>query len=718
MSQKFSRRNFLKLTGASAAAAAVLTGCGPMSRYVTRRPYTDMPEYNQTGISTYFATTCRECPAGCGIILRTMEGHAIKAEGNPNHPVNRGKICARGLTSVQGLYNPDRVTGPVKHARGSDTYNSLTWDGTIGFLKDTLTNTPPAGMAFLLGLASDHLFDFVTELTTALGAPTPLRYGTLGVFDGRSTLVAASQILFGKPALPFFDLAGADLVFSFGANFMETWLSPVGYSLAFGKSRKGSAGKRGYMVAFEPRQSLTSGNADEWFPVVPGTEGLVAQAIGRLVAEAKGGALPAAFASINPENVARVSGVKIEDLNHVAGLFANAAHPIALPGGVALGHANGSAAAQAILGLNVLADNLGKPGGVYLTQAEDNTSSAADILNLVKSMNDGTVKVLFIHGNNPLFELPSSFGFREALAKVPLVVSFSSFPDETAKQSDYILPDHTGLESFGYQRLLPGADRDTISAVQPVVSPLYNTSATVDVLLGAVHAAGGDLAAKIKYTDEVDFLQKKLVPFLKRSDGFYGAPEIFTFWSQFLQNGGWWQKSAGLPAPQAKGFLDQPLPAIDPIPAAGPGQLNLHVYPTQLGDGSGANRPWLQETPDPMTTVTWSTWVEIHPDTAKSLGITDDDLVTISSPAGNIEASVYRYPAIRPDTIGIPFGQGHEALGQYANGRGANAARLLEMKTNESAGFAFGDTHVSITATGKQKQLARVESKEGVYGND
>ena len=262
MSQKFSRRNFLKLTGASAAAAAVLTGCGPMSRYVTSRPYTDMPEYNQTGISTYFATTCRECPAGCGIILRTMEGHAIKAEGNPNHPVNSGKICARGLTSVQGLYNPDRVKGPVKHGRGSDTYDSLTWNGTIGFLKDTITNTPHAGMAFLLGLASDHLFDFVSELTAALGAPAPLRYGTFGVFDWRSTLVAASQKMFGKPVVPFFDLAGADLVFSFGANFMETWLSPVGYSLAFGKSRKGSAGKRGYMVAFEPRQSLTSGNAD------------------------------------------------------------------------------------------------------------------------------------------------------------------------------------------------------------------------------------------------------------------------------------------------------------------------------------------------------------------------------------------------------------------------------------------------------------------------
>ena len=471
MTQKFSRREFLKLTGVSATVAAVLTGCGPMARYVTRRPYTDMPEYNQTGLSTYYATTCRECPAGCGIIMRTMEGRAIKAEGNPAHPVNSGKLCARGLTSVQGLYNPDRIQGPVKHARGSATYDSLTWDSAISFAKDTLKNTPPSGIAFLLGLAPDHLYDFVTELTTALGAPPPLRYGALGVFDGRSTLVAAAQKMFGKAVAPFFDLAGSDLVFSFGANFMETWLSPVGYSLAFGKTRKGGTGKRGYLVAFEPRQSLTSGKADEWYPVVPGTEGLVAQAIGRLVAEAKGGPVPAAFASVSPENVAQAAGLKVADLNHVAGLFAGAAHPIALPGGVALGHANGSAAAQSILALNVLVDNLGQPGGVYLTAAEDNSNSAADVQNLIKGMNDGSVKAIFIHGINPMFELPSSFGFGAALAKVPLVVSFSSYPDETALQSDYILPDHTGLESFGYQRILPGADVTVHAEPLPAAVP-------------------------------------------------------------------------------------------------------------------------------------------------------------------------------------------------------------------------------------------------------
>ena len=113
MSDKISRRNFLKLTGLGAAATVVLTGCGPEARYVTRRPYFNMPEYSGVGQSTYYATTCLECPAGCGLVMRTLEGHALKAEGNPDHPVNQGKICSRGLVGVQGLYNPDRLKSPV-----------------------------------------------------------------------------------------------------------------------------------------------------------------------------------------------------------------------------------------------------------------------------------------------------------------------------------------------------------------------------------------------------------------------------------------------------------------------------------------------------------------------------------------------------------------------------------------------------------------------------
>ncbi len=220
MSEKISRRDFLKLTAMGAAATAVMTGCGPMSRYVVRRPYTQMPEYNQTGQSTYYASTCRECPAGCGIIVRTREGRAITIAGNPEHPVNRGRLCARGLTAQQGLYNPDRIRGPRFQGRGNPATpaRDLTWDEAVQVVAEALQK-PPQRIAFLLGLAPDHLYDLVGELTQALGAPPPVRYSALAALEGRTTLIEAVRRLFGRSALPYFDLAQAEVTLAFSCRF-------------------------------------------------------------------------------------------------------------------------------------------------------------------------------------------------------------------------------------------------------------------------------------------------------------------------------------------------------------------------------------------------------------------------------------------------------------------------------------------------------------------
>lgn len=265
MSEKISRRDFLKIAAAGTAVATVLTGCGPASRYVTREPYTKMPEYTLNGQSTYYATTCRECAAGCGLVVRTMQGRALKVEGNKYNPVNLGKTCARGQATLHGLYNPDRVTGPVhKPSRGSRDYAAnMDWDAAIQVVADALTKNQPGEIAFMLGMAPDHLFDLVSDLCKALGAPAPVRYGALSLFEGRATLGEAARAVFGKPNFLFFDIAGADVTFSFGANFLETWLSPVAYTRGFAKMRQGRPNRRGYLVHFEPRMSQTAAKADE-----------------------------------------------------------------------------------------------------------------------------------------------------------------------------------------------------------------------------------------------------------------------------------------------------------------------------------------------------------------------------------------------------------------------------------------------------------------------
>ncbi len=221
---------------------------------------------------------------------------------------------------------------------------------------------------------------------------------------------------------------------------------------------------------------MTAGNADEWIPIKPGSEGILALALARLVAQIQGKAAPAAVKSVSPAAAAEAAGISEEKLTELAGLFASSQHSLAIPGGNAVGQPEGLAIGQAILQLNELAGNLGAPGGVYLTNFEQAPSNLQGVKSLVSKMAASQVQVLFVHGVNPVFELPKALGFEQALAKVPLVISFSTFPDETAMASDYILPDHSPLESFGYQRLLAGADRPAYSSIQPVVTPLYDTA--------------------------------------------------------------------------------------------------------------------------------------------------------------------------------------------------------------------------------------------------
>ena len=726
MSKNISRRDFLKLASVGAATTAVLTGCGPASRYVTREPYTKMPEYNYNGLSTYYATTCRECSAGCGLIVRTMQGRALKVEGNQNNPVNLGKTCARGQATLQGLYNPDRVTGPFQRKpRGAASVGKMDWDAAVSVVADALTKNQPGEIAFLVGLAPDHLFDLVTDLTKAIGAPSPVRYGALGMFEARTTLVQAADDMFGQAGLPFFDIASADLVFSFGANFLETWLSPVAQTRNFAKLRQGTPGNRGTFVQFEARMSQTGAKADEWIAIKPGTEALVVLAIGRLIAEARGVSLPPAFANADVNNAATAADISLDTLNHLADMFNKANRPLAIPGGAALGQSNGLQTAEAILALNTFVGNLGKDGGVFLSPVAPladeyhRPASMREMADFVSKLKSGSIKVLFVHGVNPAFELPKSLGFVDALTNVPQVISFATFPDETTLQADYVFPDNHSLESWGYQKVATGANSSVLSGAQPVVVPLenFNTKATVDVLLAAAQQAGGALASALTFKDEVAYIQDKLGGLITKAGGFFSALEINAFTAYFQQYGGWWTTGDNRAVPPSADVLNR---SFNPSPAQfdGDGDFFLLTFVSPIIAEAGANKPWLQEVPDPTTTIMWNTWVEINTQKAEAMGIEDDDVVKITSAFGEVEASVYRYPAIRPDTIAMPFGQGHTAYGQFAAGRGVNPVDLLSQKFNEAGDLAFGAMKVSIVKTGRKRALSRMESVLGVYGFD
>lgn len=724
-SKSISRREFLKLLKVGGATTLALSGCGRMSRYVTRRPYADMPEYQLPGESVHYATACQECPAGCGLIVRTVEGRAIKVEGNEDHPVNWGGTCSRGQASVQGLYDPDRFQGPVQQSRrGSGQFQAMNWDQAVETIAGMLGDMDPQEGVFYVGLTQDHMYDFFYEISQVLGSRPPYRFGALGLFEARSTLIRAARQLFGKEQIPYFALGESDVILSFGANFTETWLSPVAYSHEYGRMRQGHPTERGLLFHFESRMSQTAANADQWIPVKPGTEGIVALGLSKIVARENGSEEPPYVASTELDQVASISGVSLETLEKIGRFFADASRKVAIPGGHALSTTNGFENALSILALNTLAAGGTKEHGLFFVpeasvheKAKGRQNSFEELENLIASMNNGEVESLFIYGADPIFELPEGLGFKQALDNVSSVISFSPFKDDTALYADYVFPDHTPLESWGYQKRITASDRKVISGSQPVVGPLHNTQSTLDLFLAAVADVGGKLRDGIPYQDEVEFLQQS-VKGLMGENGFYKDEVIEGFWSKFLQFGGWWVEDSGL----EKAELYQPLSG-DFLVSQAEGEsgdeydFHLHLYPaTSLGDGRGANRPWLQETPDAMTTVMWNTWVEVNPETARNMGLENGDVLEIESPQGKIEAALYIYPGIRPDTIAIPYGQGHQALGRYAGGRGANPMTLVNPIKNSAGDLAYGSTRVRIRPTGEKRELSRYESQEGVYG--
>lgn len=729
------RRDFLKLVGAGGIGA----GAGFMLSESTRHPleylvpYAVPPEEFSPGIATWYNSVCSMCSAGCGITVRTREGRAKKIEGNPAHPVSQGTVCALGQAGLQALYNPDRLTGPlVQNAeRGSAGFVKTTWDEALGRVGETLSALKAAGQGDRICLLTEgvggHLAELFERFMAELGADRLLHYE----FAHPQTLYAANQRLFGETRLPYYDLQNADYVISFGADYLSNWISPVHHSLGFGRSRHARPDARGYFVQVEPRMSVSGAAADEWLAAAPGTEGLFALAIARhLVEQSYRGtdrdAWAAALDRYTPAFVAEAVDLPAARIERVARKFAGSKASLAIGGGTACSHTNAVATLVAVNALNYLVGNLGKPGGVVFnpepavgrdTQARHATYRA--MRELADAARAGKIDVLIVNNTNPLFTLPDAAEFAAALQEIPLIVSLSSFPDETTAMADVILPSHTYLESWGDHSPEPGVGFPVGSVSQPVVSPLYNTRATGDIVLALARQVGLDEA--LPWPSMEDYLRDSWRTIHAQVSG--GAEGFDTFWRDILRAGVWGEDTGRDHA--SVSVSRNVIASIDvgePEFAGAEETYPFVLYPYEsnaLRDGRGANLPWLQELPDAMTSIVYGSWIELNPQTAAQLGVKEGDVLDVESAYGKIAAPVYVYPAIRPDVIAIPIGQGHTEYGRYARNRGVNPIRILAPQTEpETGALAWSATRVKLTRTGRHVELVKTGGESRELGRD
>ena len=726
------RRTFLQLSGLT-AASAMLAGCKSANEKLI--PYLIPPDEGVTpGMADYYASSCRACAAGCGILVRVSEGRAKKIEGNPLHPVNRGKLCARGQAALQELYHPDRVPQPMKRTgpRGSGEFTKISWEEGLDLLTSKLKSLRrekgPLGLAMLTPELRGTLAKLTSGFMRSFGSPHHLSYELLGP----GWLRAATRQSFGQLNLPYYDVAETRYLLSFGADFVESHLSPVQYGYAFGKMRQGRDTVRGHFTYVGGRMSLTAASADRWMPARPGSEGVLALGMARLIlAEALYDRASITANGLHVETLLR--GLKAYDLRRVAeetGLaqqtiaevsreFATTRPSLAMAGESAALQSNGPESVRAVQLLNVLVGNLNHTGGIYPDNGSPGgpTNSFDELLSLVKKLRAGGIKVALIHGD-PVHTIPPATGFQEALSKVPFIVSFSSLLDDTALQADLILPDHAALESWGDVIPLAGTRDQAIGMMQPVVVPVFDTRQFPEVLMTAAHELGGEMKAAFPYESYLEMLKAEM----RKRAGLTGGKNFEVEWVELLRMGGHF-KTNGNAGKSYRWTADASVPEPAKPRFAGSEKefpLHLSVYPsTAFYDGRGASHPWLQQLPDPMTTVVWDSWVEINPKTAAELGINFGDLVEVTSPQGSLRVPAVIYPGIRPDMVAIPMGQGHRDMGRYAKGRGVNPLHLLAMISEGTKSLsAWNATRVRVTRISEKGALVVTGNPEGSYRSD
>jgi len=634
MTKGINRRDFFKVAAVSGAAAAVASCKGdPVEEII---PMLVPPSEYVPGATFSFATTCQECSANCGMVLRTREARAIKAEGNPHHPINQGSLCPTGQASLQGMYSPSRSKGPNQKGK------AVAWDAGIAQVAAKVKS----GNTLYIG--SQRSGSFGKLLKSALGAKSDIL-----TFDMNpvGSIRKGNEIAFGTTEVPHYAIDKAKVLIGFGADFMESWLNSQMHMRAYSSMHAFSHGEKGKFVHVSPHLGLTGASADQWVAVKPGQETQIALSIANqlLAKSALSGneALKSYLEGFEVETVAKATGISAEVLKELAMDFAKGGESLAIAGGPVASNGEGTKLQVAVNILNAVAGNVGKTvqfGANYQVGG----SSLADVQAAIGKIAKGAYSAVIIENVNPAYALPKGSGFKEALAKAPFVVSLSTEEDETSALAHLHLPTSHAVESWGDANPRSGV----FSVQQPAMAKLpgYDTQELGDLLLAFAKQQGAAESAA-SYQDYI----KQAWAGYQKDWGVSGSFE--DFWKASLQKGGHFGdfKVSGATLKSAA-YSDAMAPKLQAA------ALSLVTMNTTMHDanGTGGNKSWLLEIPDPTTQLVWDSWMEINAETAVSLGINHGDLVELKTAQGTQKLSAYVTYGVADGVVAVPNGLGRE----------------------------------------------------------
>lgn len=707
---KVDRRSFLSFVIGGAAGTAL----SPLpwklmddsSIWSQMWPWTPVPP---DGEVVYEDSTCSLCPGGCGISVRKVDNRVVKIEGKPGHPVNDGGICILGLSGLQLLYGPTRIKAPMKRIgeRGEGKWKKISWDEATAILVEQLTDIRGKGeahtVAAIAGAGNGTVQSLLERFMTAYGSPNFIRTPS-----ARDADELAVKTMFGGRGRTGFDLENADYILSFGSGLLDGWGSPVRVFRASSLWKENKA----TVVQVEPSLSNSAAKATRWVPVNPGTEADLALGIAAVMVGGNmvsGGAVSGLsswkndlVANFGPEKVAQTTGVAADVIVDLAKGFARANRPLALCGrgkGLVAGSLRET---MAVYALNALAGNINQDGGMWaMPEADyiqwppvdtDKPASAgleqpridgagagryANARSLINRLADGVngggpypLQVLLVAGANPCHDLPDAQSVQAAFARIPFIVSFSSFNDETAAMADLLLPDHVYLERYEDVPVEAGFAKQIIGLSKPVVSPQFNTRHLGETVITMAKAIGGSVADAFPWEDYETCLEETM-----------GEK-----WDALMEEGVWVETDID-PVSNRVQLAGMDAPAVQAEGDVNSFPLLLVPYDSiRISSGTIGVPPFMIKTVADTVIKGKAGFVEVNPQTASAAGLAEGAQATLTTPRGEATVRVHLFEGIRPGVVAMARGLGHTAYDGYMADKGVNVNELIGPVEDPSSG--------------------------------
>lgn len=725
---RITRRGFLQVAGATGLAA--LAGCLFKPDGGTQTGV--VPPGWRPGEVRFAKSVCTLCPGGCGVVARVEEGRIVNVAGDPDNPMNQGGLCPKGQSVTQLLYNPNRFPGPMKRIgnRGEGRFELISWKRALVDLGTKLADLrgrgKPEGLVAAEGWMRGTDSFLLDRFLKAFGSARRIRV------EPRSerTLALAKWLARGTTGPWTFDVTQSDLVLDFGANVIETQQPAVNMQRAMAEMRVPKFGKRGLLIAVDPRLSLSGMKADLYLPIKPGTDAALALGLAAQLVEM--GAVDSGFLGSassrfetegdrpgfrdllkahSLERTAEITGLPKAKIVRTARIIGQAKRPVFIPGGGVARWSNGLSAALAVDALNALTGAVSRGEGEARpapplrdgdpVEPDDTASrglaASRDLADRYPGetgfetvLSSGSVEILFDFGADVLYNAAPRFGVLEGLKKIPYVVSFATIPDETCAWSDLILPAPVFLERWIDDDPVSYPGGALYSVARPCVQPLRSVSSPGEILAqvgrGLSKAHGGvfpwaTLEETIRHRasglagkdlrGDFDALvarghwagpgRKGPVAFGTKSGKYEFLPKS----PLSGEEGGSLEVQTGYSPPQPMGEADKFPLLLNPVSV------------TALLMGQGGWMPNLVEIMDMRTGQPWTTWIEVNPETAHELHISNQETVFLESPEGSVLASVHITHDSPPGFVTMPRGLGYTFGGQWSPGVGSNPLALV-----------------------------------------